>query len=471
MQGINPTTLQIIGTVLFCLAVVHTFATRYFERLAHVDRAHSGLWHLLGEVETVFGFWAMLLLGFMVFAWGWEGMTGYLDEQRFVEPMFVFVIMVIAASRPVTQFTAEMVFSGAKLLPMAHQVALFFLSLSLVPLLGSLITEPAAMTIAALMLRDGMFAYGISTRLKYATVAVLFVNVSIGGALTNFAAPPVLMVAAKWDWSSAFMLGMFGWKAALAVLINAGLLTLVFYRELNQRALAVLMADPVKSRQRVPAVFVAVNLLLLAGVVFANHHPEVFMGLFLLFLGLAEAYKRHHDRLMIREALMVAFFLAGLVVLGSKQQWWLQDLLVGMDGATLFYGATLLTAVTDNAALTYLGSLVEGVSDEFKYALVAGALAGGGLTVIANAPNPAGYAILKDRFNDQTINLGGLFIAALPPTVVAIACLWGLRDVGAVLEFSRWASWFAGLEREFLFLLLLPLVVAAVGLWADRRRQ
>jgi len=265
------------------------------------------------------------------------------------------------------------------------------------------------------------------------------------------------------------MLGMFGWKAALAVLINAGLLTLVFYRELNQRALALKVADPETSRQRVPVAFVVVNLLLLAGVVFANHHPEVFMGLFLLFLGLAEAYKRHHDRLMIREALMVAFFLAGLVVLGSKQQWWLQDLLGGMDGATLFYGATLLTAVTDNAALTYLGSLVEGVSDEFKYALVAGALAGGGLTVIANAPNPAGYAILKDRFNDQTINLGGLFIAALPPTLVAIACLWGLRDAGAVLDFSRWAQWFAGLEREFLFLLLLPLVVAAVGLWADRR--
>jgi molybdate transport system substrate-binding protein len=91
----------------------------------------------------------------------------------------------------------------------------------------------------------------------------------------------------------------------------------------------------------------------------------------------------------------VAFFLAGLVVLGGLQQLVAAAALTGMEPLALFFGATALTAITDNAALTYLGSLVEGVSDEFKYALVAGAVAGGGLTVIANAPNPAGVAILQ----------------------------------------------------------------------------
>jgi len=470
MNTINPTTLQIIGAVLFGLAVAHTFATRYFERLAHTDRAHSGLWHLLGEVEAVFGFWALLLLGFMTIAWGWGGMTTYLDDQRFIEPMFVFVIMVIAASRPITQFTADLVHVSAKAMPLQRSLAMFFLSLSMVPMLGSIITEPAAMTIAALMLRDGVFSQNISSRIKYATIAVLFVNVSIGGALTNFAAPPVLMVAAKWEWSSAFMFATFGWKVALAVIINAGLLTMLFHRELKQAAATDSVVQRPARAPRVPLALVVINLVLLAGVVFANHDPEVFMGLFLLFLGLAEAYKRHHDRLMIREALMVAFFLAGLVVLGGKQQWWLQELLEGMNGSTLFFGATLLTAVTDNAALTYLGSMVEGISDEFKYALVAGALAGGGLTVIANAPNPAGYAILKDRFADHSINLLGLFVAAVPPTLVAVLCLWGLNSV--VYEMFSLAAWqerFASVDRSFIFLLLLPFVVAAVGLWAAPR--
>jgi hypothetical protein len=169
---------------------------------------------------------------------------------------------------------------------------------------------------------------------------------------------------------------------------------------------------------------------------------------------------------------MVGFFLAGLVVLGGLQRWWLQPALSSLDGDALFFGAAALTAVTDNAALTYLGSLVDGISGDQRNALVAGAVAGGGLTVIANAPNPAGFAILKNSFDDQAISFLGLFVAALPPTLVAIGCLWGLQ--GSIAEFfdpGAWMAWFDGLDRSFLFLLILPFVVGAVGLWAEARRR
>lgn len=461
-------TLEIVGAALFALAVLHTFSTRYFEHLAHTRTAHAGLWHLLGEVETVFGLWAFVLLAFMAVAFGWGTASAYLDSQKFVEPMFVFVIMVIAASRPIMQLASDGVGALCRAVPAHPAVAGYFLSLSLVPLLGSLITEPAAMTLAALMLRERIFATGASSRLKYATLGVLFVNVSIGGVLTNFAAPPVLMVAAKWEWTSAFMLSTFGAKAAVAVFVNAFVLTFLFRRELRARAV-----PPVQGAGgRVPLMFVALNVALLAGVVFTNHVAEAFMGLFLLFLGFAEAYRRHHDRLMLREGLMVAFFLAGLVVLGGQQSWWLQEVLSRMDESTLFYGAAALTAITDNAALTYLGSLVEGLSDDYKYSLVAGAVAGGGLTVIANAPNPAGFAILKDHFEDQSINAFGLFVAALPPTLVAVACFRGFQgQVFEAFDLDLWAEWFAGLDRSFAFLLILPFVVAAIGLWSEYRRR
>jgi hypothetical protein len=145
------------------------------------------------------------------------------------------------------------------------------------------------------------------------------------------------------------------------------------------------------------------------------------LGLFLFFIGFAQAYPKYQDsRLLLREGLLVAFFLAGLVVLGGQQQWWLEPMLLGMDASTVYAGATALTAVTDNAALTYLGSLVEGLSDEFKYALVTGAVTGGGLTVIANAPNPAGFAILRGSFEDEAIHPLGLLIAATPATITAI---------------------------------------------------
>ena len=461
------TSVETVGALLFALAVLHTFSTRYFEHLAHTRTAHAGLWHLLGEVETVFGLWALLLLVFMAFAQGWGATSDYLDSRRFVEPMFVFVIMVMAASRPIMQLSSDAVAVTARALPLPARPAVYFLSLSMVPLLGSLITEPAAMTLAALMLRDEIFSRGASNRLKYATVAALFVNVSIGGTLTNFAAPPVLMVAAKWDWSTAHMFSTMGWKAATAVLINAFALTMLFRRELVRRPIA-----DKSGRRRVPGVFVAVNLGLVVAVVVSNHDPEVFMGIFLVFLGLAEAYKRYHDKLLLREGLMVAFFLAGLIVIGGQQRWWLEQALANLDGSTLFFGAAALTAITDNAALTYLGSLVEGVSEEFKYALVAGAVAGGGLTVIANAPNPAGYSLLKDSFDEQSINPLGLLIAALPPTLVAIGCLWGFRgSIAEVFDLQLWQRWFSELDRPFLFLFILPFVIAAVGLWAELIRD
>lgn len=410
----NPTTIQIIGAALFALAVLHTFSTKFFERLAHAHPNHAGIWHLLGEVEVVFGFWAMVLVVFMFAISGKQEALTYLDGRNFTEPMFVFAIMVIAGTKPILQFAASLVRWCARCMPMPRGMAMYFVVLAVVPLLGSFITEPAAMTLAALMLRDMLFCQQVSTRLKYATIGVLFVNISIGGTLTPFAAPPVLMVAAKWNWDMWFMLTTFGWKTAIAVFVNALAAMLLFRHEIGHMGKQTDVQE-----QAVPYSVMLVHLAFLAMVVLFAHHLSVFMGIFLFFLGFTAAYQRHQNPLILREALMVAFFLGGLVVLGGLQEWWLRPVLLSMDANAVFLGATALTAITDNAALTYLGSLVEGLSPEFKVALVAGAVTGGGLTVIANAPNPAGATILKDKFSDSTINPLGLLLAALPPTIVA----------------------------------------------------
>ncbi|MBL8437298.1 MAG: putative Na+/H+ antiporter [Zoogloeaceae bacterium] len=410
----NPSPVELVGAVLFAVAVIHTFMTKYFERLAHLQPAHAGMWHLLGEVEVVFGFWAFVLLGFLFFTGGAEAATHYLEGLNYTEPAFVFVIMVIAASRPVLELCRILAQGTARYLPLNDSMAFYFVCLSLLPLLGSFVTEPAAMTLAALLLRDSFYAKGISIRLRYTTLGVLFVNVSIGGTLTPFAAPPVLMVAGKWGWDIWFMFATFGWKAMVAVFVNAGIATLLYGVELKK--LGRIKAE----KPTVPVSLMLLHVGFLGGVVFFAHHPVMFMGIFLFFLGVAEAYKHYQDRLILREGLLVAFFLAGLVTLGAQQKWWLQDVLSGMSATTLYFGATALTAITDNAALTYLGSLVEGVSDTFKYSLVAGAVTGGGLTVIANAPNPAGFAILRGHFDDGAINPLGLLVTALPPTIVAI---------------------------------------------------
>ncbi|EGF32255.1 hypothetical protein IMCC9480_2687 [Oxalobacteraceae bacterium IMCC9480] len=415
---LEPTRIQLIGTALFAIAVLHTFSTKFFHHLAHRQSRLSGVWHLLGEVEVVFGLWAMVLVLCVLGLSGADDAYAYLEQQNFTEPLFVFVILVIAGTRPILTLAQGLVETLTRWLPTPTAITCFVLTLALIPLLGSLITEPAAMTLAALMLRDRYYKAGLSNRFKYATLAVLLVNVSIGGVLTPYAAPPVLMVADAWGWDLHFMATMFGWKAAVAVVTNTLVLALLFRKELAGMA----APDTTSKEAPMPAAIVLSHVLFLVGTVLTSHHPVAFIGLFLFFLGFVEAFDKHQEPLMLREGLLVGFFLAGLVVLGKQQTWWLQPVLAGLDATVLFFGAVGLTAITDNAALTYLGSLVAGISDPAKYALVAGAVTGGGLTVIANAPNPAGFAILRGNFDDESINPLWVLLAALGPTTVAGLC-------------------------------------------------
>lgn len=405
--------IEHLAAGIFAIALAHTFLAKQFERLSHRYPRHAGVFHLLGEVEIVFGFWAMVLIGLMAFASGPSQAIDYAESRNYTEPLFVFVVMVMAASRPIVTTVQRSLAALASATPLPTALSLAWLGLAAVPLMGSLITEPAAMTIAALTLAPLVFTPRMPTRLKYLALGVLFVNISIGGTLTSYAAPPVLMVAATWGWDSAFMLSQFGWKAVIAVLVNASIAAWCMRAHLAA-------APPSDDAQpAMPLGVVAVHAALLAAVVVLAHHPVLFLGVFLLFLGYTHAYARYQSPLILKEALLVGFFLAGLVVLGGLQSWWLQPLVASMAPLVLFFGALGLTAITDNAALTYLGSQIEGMSDAAKYMLMAGAVAGGGLTVIANAPNPAGVALLKHGFSNATISIGGLLLGALLPTAIA----------------------------------------------------
>ena len=420
----NPTATRYIALTLFIVAVLHTFSTKYFEHRARRSVHHKGVWHLLGEVEVVFGIWAMVLFVMIGVTEGIRSAITYIESRNFTEPLFVFAIMAVAATRPILELASGIILRMGSALTSRTMHGTYLATLCFIPLLGSLITEPAAMTLAALIIGQHIFARGVSSRFMYITVTVLFVNISIGGTLTNFAAPPVLMVSATWDWDAFFMLRNFGWKAACAVLVNTlgaiGLLNAELHR-LNPGA------DSTKPRQPgIPLSMVLLHMAFLAGIVMFAHHPAIFLGIFLLFLGVAHAYPQYQQRLILKEALLVGFFLGGLVVLGGLQEWWLKPLLMSLDANTVFVGAIGLTAVTDNAALTYLGSLVDGLPADFKYALVAGAVVGGGLTVIANAPNPAGISILRRYFDKQSISPSRLLVTALAPTSVAAASFWFL---------------------------------------------
>jgi hypothetical protein len=420
-----PFLSQQISTLIFALAILHTFAVAFFRKLSHKypkNSAKFNLLHLLGEVEVVFPLYAGAFVIYLMSTLGKSSAVNYMENLNYTEPLFVFVILVICGTKPILRVSEQFIFFVSRMLFFIKPGYAFYLTALVVgPLLGSFITEPAAMTVTALVLLNQLYSQKVSEKFKYATIGLLFVNVSIGGTLTHFAAPPVLMVASKWNWDLTHMLLNFGDKAALACFVSTLTYLLIFKKELAGIKFKISASD-----KKIPLWVTLSHLLTLVAVIVFAHDSVIFMGILLFFFALTTITKTHQEALRLKESLLVASFLAGLVVLGSPQAWWLEPFIKGLDYASLFIGATALTAITDNAALTYLGSLIPDISDNFKYALVAGAVTGGGLTVIANAPNPAGFGILQQGFKGNMINPLYLFLAALYPTLIAALAFWFL---------------------------------------------
>ncbi len=360
-------------------AILHTFMAGTIRRWIHI----------LGEVEVIFVLWAAIFM--LIFA-AWGGFLNaltYLRALHFGEAIFVFVVMTLMSARPVLQATRRLIQAGADILPLPQSAAFYLVAMTAGPLLGSLITEPAAMTVTALLLLQGFYSAKISPAFKYATLGTLLVNISIGGTLTHYAAPPVLMVVKRWNWDLDYMFFNFGWKSVLAILCSNILVMTVFRDELKRLPAAAKAPGKFSLRQ------------------------------------MAMDFLRLRD-CKIKEAAWVGMFLAGLVILGGLQRWWLEPVLSGRTDLQFFTGAIGLTALVDNAALTYLAAQVSGLNETAKYLIVAGAVTGGGLTVIANAPNPAGCALLAPAFGKEGISAVKLFTGALIPTVIAALTFWFL---------------------------------------------
>lgn len=438
LHRIQADPFNLVGSLIFLGAIVHTFLVARFRHAAHrcehglaaidlgdserdeaalrqIDRLRfkATLYHFLGEVEAVFGIWLIPLFAALFLLKDFSTAVHYLDGVNYTEAIFVTVIMAMAATRPVIVFAEKGLALVARFLggtPTAWWLAI----LTGGPLLGSLITEPAAMTLCALLLGQRFYAQQPPMILRYATLGLLFVNISVGGTLTHFAAPPVVMVAAKWNLGTAEMFTQFGWKAVIGIVVANALYWLVF-----RRALAAMPSpEPAERSRPIPLLITVVHLFFLGWTVLNAHHASLVVLGLLFFIAFMAATEPHQESLAIRGPLLVGFFLAALVAHGGCQQWWIAPVLSSLSPWPLMLGSTALTAFNDNAAITYLASLVPNFSDPMKYAVLAGAVTGGGLTVIANAPNPAGQSLLQKYFGDDGISPIKLLLAALPATFI-----------------------------------------------------
>jgi hypothetical protein len=449
VERVHADPFNLVASVIFLLAIIHTFLTPKFRHWAHqVEDRHQAvpraerhtfsdddgnsvpevsfagqILHFLGEVEAVFGIWAVVLMIAISAFKGWDTATSYIGHRvDFTEPMFVMVIMALASTRPMLRFAEQSLFVFAA--AGGATIGAWWLSILIIgPLFGSFITEPGAMTISALLLARQFYHYRPSPSLCYATIGLLFVNVSVGGTLTHFAAPPMVMAAGPWHWDMVYMFTHFGWKAFVGIVCA----TLLYYAAFRKELVA--MNETYTKRGRaetqgggayIPVWIIVAQVCFLIYTVVVARFPALFIGGFLFYMAFAQATAHYQKKLDLRPPLLVGFFLAGLVVHGGLQSWWLEPVLKSLGRVSLFIWATILTGFNDNAAITYLATLVPGFTEPFKYAVVAGAVTGGGLTVIANAPNPAGQAILQ-RFFPDGVSPVRLLVAAVVPTLVLAA--------------------------------------------------
>lgn len=533
VNRIQHTPFNLVATIIFLAAICHTFLSSKFLFYAHKWKAEhqkkieageesersthllSEIFHFLGEVEVVFGLWAVVLCVAITLFYDWNTFVTYVSGVNYIEPMFVVVIMTLASSRPILQLSEKVMDRIASIF--GGTLSAWWLTiLTLGPILGSFITEPAAMTISAMLLAEKFYDLKPCRKFKYATIALLFVNISVGGTLTHFAAPPVLMVAAPWGWGLPFMFTTFGWKAVIGIVISNAVIYFMFKNELKglerkfrlltlkkqirkkyiqscqikqdlkkaqdrishelseelnrikesakETSMSVCLLDdtdcslldetfdqefedlkiqqmsvtvpgllPRDKRPKltdpnwdkrsgdVPGWIITVHVVFMIWTIMNAHHPAIFVSGILFFIGFSHVTWPFQNTINLKPPMLVGFFLGGLVIHGGLQGWWIAPVLGSLGELPLMISATVLTAFNDNAAITYLSTLVPNFTDGLKYAVVAGAVTGGGLTVIANAPNPAGQALLKSYFNNGIHPLSLLFYALLP-TVVMGCC-------------------------------------------------
>jgi Putative Na+/H+ antiporter len=510
-----------VSTVIFLLAIIHTFAAprlaaRGARRLKRrEDQIASGelppwsvdfvgyLLQFVGQIEVVFGLWAVALFAAIATAFGWHSAVGYIaDRVDYTEAVFIVVVMAMASTRPVLRLAEDIVRHTARLFG-GSLTAWWLTTLTAGPLLGSFITEPAAMTLCALLLGRKFYELKPSTSFGYATLGLLFTNVSVGGLLTHSAAPPVVVAANAWDWTTPYLFLHFGWKAAVGIALSNAIYLLVFRSEfvrlgaafaereledelqrrffnrwhmdyeygrfrnvvneevqLKEKMMALVTEALSRLRARlvevyrsvavekgvdpeviraafehrfaeirlarlkryfpgllppseqpeihdpdwdrrddpVPLWVTSVHLMLMAWTIANAHHPALFVPGLLLLLTFMQATGKFQNQLNLGPPILVGFFLAGLVIHGGLQGWWIEPILRSLQAAPLALISVGLSAVNDNTAVVFLTTLVPNLDDALKHAVLAGAVAGGGLTVIANAPNPAGYSLLRGNF-------------------------------------------------------------------------
>ena len=428
----TPTPFQLFSTLIFALSIVHVFFTPtiFKAALALQKKQKHHEWQvtietllLLSEIELVFGLWLIPLFGGYALFYSWSESLGYLTSRDYTEALYMVVIVLIVSASPLITF-GEKVLEKIARLGKDSPTSWWWVILCLGPLSSMLLKEPGAMALLAVLLGRKFYHFRPSNAFKYVTLALLFLNVALSGLLSSFSSRSLYLLTSKRELSTYYMLRTFGWKALLGILLITSVAYLVFRKEFRKfpgRVPALERGE----RKKVPLWVTLGHLLFAASVAYVGNQGPLLVLLGLCFLGFYKITAIYQHTHVIKQAFFVGFFFAALLILGELQGWWIREIFPHLEALGTEVATLILSAFIDNAVVIYLVPDIFSLTDPRFYAAVVGSIAAGGLTVIANVPNPIGYTLLSPYFKRKISGIG-LFTAALIPTLLIFLLFWAL---------------------------------------------
>lgn len=386
--------------------------------------------HVLAEGEGGPPIWTLILFVIGIILIGYENMKGYLESVNIAEPMFVGGMVLVASTKPVLDASERIIMFLAQKLPLPGLLGFFAVTLTLGPLLGSFITEPAAMVVVVSLVMRQVKGRHLTRRFLYLLLGVICTNVSVGGALTPIAAPAIVVIADSVGWDIAFTMQNFGPKAILTVLTTTTVVVIIpywrtlagmdFHAGMNGNGDFHKHDLPENKAAWKKALALSINVGIIGLMIVFSHTPVMMLLTLFLFYIFHDVFHAYHSPMKFMDGFRVAAFLYGILALGTLQRWWIEPLIHELDDGTLYFSIAGLTTIMDNALLTYLVSLVEGIEQSLLILIVWAALAAGGALLPANAPNPIAKVEMQTIFPNQEPSMVQWFINALPSTIIAL---------------------------------------------------
>lgn len=432
--------LQIGALACFILSIVHIFMIPVFARLyrnyqnkriAFPEDWKRFLWlgewyRLMSTIELVFLLWSVPLFFWFLYTEGYKGTMAYLNTRNYTFSMFIIVMWLLLGSKPIS-YAVEHAFAKIANIGRQSPKSWWLTVMFVAPLSTIFLRETGAIIIATTLLAKYFYDLSPSTRFSYATMGLLFSNVSIGGLLTTSSSRSLSMILRTLRWDNYEVMTHFGWKALLAICLSTTVYYYLFRREFHHFPRKI--EHIINAGRKIPIWIICVHIAMAFAAMRFRSAPVLMGGVCIFYVFFHRLTVFYQNKIDFWKVCCLGVFFIGMSFVGGLQEWWILKLVKNSSDFGYMWAAYILSIFLDNVLVNLMMHDLPVVTDCYLYLVVAGCMSAGGLTLIANTPNIVSFATLRPFFQKPSFSFWKLFLASLFPSVLALMLFWLLRGL------------------------------------------